>query len=137
MKASAATGWAAPCASESARRRAPGRVTASASPLLVVTNSRRLTFRMVVVMSRPLSRGRAHRGTDARVGPAAADGAGQPGVDLCSGGFGRLAEERRGLHDLTGLTIAALRHIVRAPGALHRVLAGGAKALNRGHELCR
>src|SRR5216683_4689020 len=40
-------------------------------------------------------------------------------------------EERRRLHDLTGLAVAALRHIQRAPGLLHRVIAVAVEPFDR------
>jgi hypothetical protein len=48
-----------------------------------------------------------------------------------------LLEERRGLHDLAGLAIAALRHVVGAPGALHGMRAVLAQPLDRRDLLTR
>ena len=56
------------------------------------------------------------------VGAAAADVARHGLIDLLVGGLGGLGEQRGGLHDLTALAVAALGHVVRPPGLLHRVV---------------
>src|SRR5271169_229509 len=85
---------------------------------------RRLTFSMVAwtdVMSR--SRGsRLDGGGDALVAAAAADVAAHGIVDLRLGGVFVRPQERRGLHDLAGLAIAALRDIQGAPCLLYRMV---------------
>src|SRR5438876_3217069 len=50
--------------------------------------------------------------------------------DLLIGGLRRLLEERRGLHDLAGLAVAALRNVSGFPGTLDRVSAIRAEALD-------
>jgi len=44
-------------------------------------------------------------------------------------------QQSRRLHDLTGLAVAALRHVVSDPGALHRVRAVSAQPFDRGDLL--
>src|SRR4029077_10237332 len=85
------------------------------------------------VMSRSCG-GRLDGGGDALVGAAAADIPAHRAVDLVLGRVLAGGEKRRGLHDLTGLAIAALRHIQGAPGLLHRVVALRIEALDRRHR---
>ena len=47
-------------------------------------------------------------------------------------GLGIFREQRRGLHDLASLAVAALRDVDLAPGLLHRMIAGGMKAFDGG-----
>ena len=47
------------------------------------------------------------------------------GVDVGIGRRGMVLEERRHRHDLPGLAIAALRHVLGEPCLLHRMLAIG------------
>src|SRR6516165_6418145 len=97
---------------------------------------RRLTFSMVAwtgVMSGSCS-SRLDGGGDPLIAAAAADVAAHRVVDL---GFGRVLRRRqqcRGLHDLAGLAIAALRDIQGTPSLLHRVIAITVEALDRGHR---
>ena len=44
--------------------------------------------------------------------------------------MGRRFQKRRSLHDLAGLTIAALRHVERAPRLLKRVISRGIEGLD-------
>ena len=44
-------------------------------------------------------------------------------------------EERRRRHDLSGLAVAALRHVLGEPGLLHRMLAVGRQAFDGGDAL--
>src|SRR5262249_16275796 len=87
-------------------------------------------------MSRPL-RGGANGRVDALIATAAAQIARHRGVDLHIAGRRLALEEGRGLHDLAGLTVAALRHVQGSPGDLHRVLALGVEAFDRDHRLAR
>src|ERR1700751_6125167 len=85
---------------------------------------RRLTFSIMAwtgVMSGSCS-GRLDGGGDALIAAAAADVAAHRVVNLGLGRVLRRRQQRGGLHDLTGLTIAALRHIQGAPSLLHRVI---------------
>ena len=56
-------------------------------------------------------------------------------VISASVGAGLRRQQGRGLHDLAGLAVAALRHADVAPGDLHGMLALGVQALDRGHRL--
>ena len=68
---------------------------------------------------------------DALIRAAPADVAGHRLVDLGVGRARLLGEERRRLHDLAGLAVAALRDVGRDPRALHRMALAGAEALDR------
>jgi hypothetical protein len=57
---------------------------------------------------------------------------GDVGVDLGVGRVGILLEESNRRHDLTGLAIAALRHVFGQPSLLHRMLAVGRKPFDGG-----
>src|ERR1700688_3945779 len=70
---------------------------------------------------------------DPLVAAAAADITRHRFADLVVGWFRIFDQECRGLHDLAGLAIAALRHIALTPGLLHGVIAGGMKALDCRH----
>src|SRR5690242_10273349 len=119
----------------------PGNATPTASPpaaVRVVTRKwRRLSGAPVVLTavaspSRLHQRGRAvDRGADARVGAAAAD-VGDRLVDLSVGRLGLALKECHNGHDLARLAVAALWHVLRHPGPLHRMVAGGREALDRG-----
>src|SRR5271166_4836909 len=89
--------------------------------------------RMCLVMSR--SRSLFDGGANALIGPTAANVAVHRAINVGVGGMGRLFQKRRGLHDLAGLTIAALRHVERAPGLLKRVIAFRIEPLDRGDRL--
>ena len=69
------------------------------------------------------------------IGPAAADVAVHMLDDLLAGGLGIASEERRRLHDLPGLAIAALRHLLGDPGFLQRMAGVRRQALDRCHLL--
>jgi len=51
-------------------------------------------------------------------------------VDVGIRGGRSVAQQGRRRHDLTGLAVAALRHLVRHPGKLHRMGAVGRQPLN-------
>src|SRR5580693_4649552 len=74
-------------------------------------------------------------GANALIGPAAADVAVHGPVDVGVRGMGRLFQKRGGLHDLAGLTIAALRHVERAPSLLKWVISRGVESLDGGDRL--
>src|SRR5204862_4407727 len=55
--------------------------------------------------------------------------------DLAARRMGLGAQQRRGGHDLTGLAVSALRHILLDPGALERMRAVARQALDGEHLL--
>jgi hypothetical protein len=63
---------------------------------------------------------------------AAADVAGQGGIDIGVGRMRILVEQRGGVHELSRHTITALRHIQGDPGLLHRMTEIGREAFNGG-----
>src|SRR5262249_9493985 len=71
------------------------------------------------------------------IAAAAADVAAHRAVDLVLRGVLVCREERGGLHDLTGLAIAALRDVENAPGLLNRVIALRIERLDRRHRATR
>src|SRR5215471_11928869 len=87
-------------------------------------------------MSGPLRR-IADRDMDALITAASTEIAVHGLVDLLVGRRRRLRQQRRRLHDLTGLAIAALRHTDVAPRHLNRVLAFRVEALDGDHRLAR
>src|ERR1700722_20160124 len=91
------------------------------------------TSRMCLVMSR--SRSLLDGGADALIGATSTDVAVHDAIYIGVRGMRRLFQQRRGLHDLAGLTIAALRHIQRAPSLLERVIACSIEALDGGDRL--
>src|ERR1700728_180112 len=102
-------------------------------------NSRRPGFVEAALTIR-ISRGRfrleqcsgaMNRLADSRIGAAAAYVAGHCSVDVRVAGSGVVLEQCRRGHDLSGLTIAALRHVEFDPGPLQRVTAALRKALDR------
>src|SRR5271163_2713641 len=124
--------------------RAGKTLTASTRPVVEskpFRTPRRLTFsmdeeatsRMCLVMSR--SRGLLDGGADALIGATSTDVAVHDAIYIGIRGMRRLFQERRGLHDLAGLTIAALRHIQRAPSLLERVIAFRIEAFDGGDSL--
>ena len=69
---------------------------------------------------------------DALIGAAATD-VGHRRVDVRIGGLRVGLQQRGGGHDLAGLAVAALRHVVLQPGDLHRMAEPvGRQALDRG-----
>src|SRR3954469_21900334 len=84
---------------------------------------------------RPAAGGRAtgchvDRFADALIGAAAAD-VGHRFVDVLVGRPRILFQQRRRRHDLAGLAVAALRHIDRRPGLLHRMGGVGGETFDR------
>src|SRR5438093_898854 len=76
-------------------------------------------------------RGALDRALDAQIRGAAADVAGQRGHDLLVGRVGALRQERRRLHDLARLAVAALRHLLGDPRLLEGMLPLGVEPLDR------
>src|SRR5262244_4600965 len=75
--------------------------------------------------------GRLDCGGDPLIAAAAADIATHRIVDLGLGRVLRCRQQCRGLHDLAGLAIAALRDIERAPSLLHRMIAVAVEPFDR------
>src|SRR4051794_33904521 len=65
------------------------------------------------------------------VGSTAADVAVHRGIDLRVRGLWRLCQQRRRLHDLARLTVAALRYVVLLPRDLARMRAARAEPFDR------
>src|ERR1700745_4010018 len=87
--------------------RTPRRRPAEATEV-ILTKSRRSIFS--TSMSH-LLRGGVNRPPDAHVGSAAAQIAAHRFIDLSVGRLLRFVKERRGVHDLSGLTVATLRDV--------------------------
>src|SRR5882672_5422027 len=118
----------------------PGAVAASADPMKgslkpsaspppvaaeLTMNLRRERFVARVVFFMVVSSGlldhlgsQVHARADALVGAAAAD-VGHRRVDIGVARLRVFPEQRSGRHDLSGLAVAALRHVERRPGPLH------------------
>ena len=62
-----------------------------------------------------------NRPANSRIGTAATDVARHRIINVCVRGFGILGKQYRRAHDLTRLTIAALRHVNLDPGLLQRM----------------
>src|SRR5437879_12605812 len=98
----------------------------------VCRNSRRVTW-VWAPISRLLRRA-MDGGADPLVG-AAATNVRHGGVDVGVAGAAVLGEQRRGGHDLPGLAVAALRHVLGDPGSLHGVAPAWRQPFDRGHAL--
>src|SRR5262249_47990363 len=77
-------------------------------------------------------RGPLYRNDDARICGAATEIAGHAVNDLLLGWVGVFRKQRDGLHNLTGLAVTALRHLLLNPGLLHRMGISRIEALNGG-----
>src|ERR1700734_230963 len=87
--------------------------------------------------SRSLLGGPLDGAEDARIGAAAADIAVHVADDVVAARILIGRKQRRGLHDLPGLAIAALRHLQVEPGLLQRMVAIGRQALDGGDAFAR
>src|SRR5215472_15858828 len=104
--------------------------------MIPLRKPRRLTFSIMAwtgVMSGS-RRGRLDRGGDALVAAATADVAAHCVVDFTLRRVLVRRQQRRGLHDLAGLAIAALRHVECPPSLLHRVIALGVEPFDGRHR---
>src|SRR5580692_10931141 len=122
----------APSASAAAGRTnsAPGMVKAKVSPAALSRKPRRdnvpFGLRSILPMaSRSLLGGALDGAEDARIGAAAADVAVHVADDVVAARILISRKQCRGLHDLPGLAIAALRHLQVEPGFLQRMVAVG------------
>src|SRR5262249_7351714 len=77
-----------------------------------------------------------HGCSDALIGPAPTD-VGHGLVDVLVGGLRGPFEQGRRSHDLSRLAIAALGHVDRRPGLLHRMRAGGGEPLDGDDSVAR
>src|SRR5688500_11573870 len=95
---------------------------------------RRLTLEITRVFGRSFMSRSPGCGADGRVNAlvaaATAEIARHRVGDLLVGRRGLLLEQCRGLHDLAGLAVAALRHADIAPGHLHGMIAVRIEALD-------
>src|SRR5262249_36934761 len=71
------------------------------------------------------------RPAEGDIGHASAQATAHDGVDILVGRVGKILEQRCGLHDLSGLAIAALRCLRLNPGLLQRMLTVGVEPLDR------
>src|SRR4051794_19746649 len=83
----------------------------------------------------PLRGGSLDRRKNALIATATANVSRHRLIDLVVAGLALLGDERGGVHDLAGLAISALRHVLGAPGFLHRVVAVGRKTLDGGDRV--
>src|SRR6478752_4512627 len=90
-----------------------------------------------ISLLRHLSSGRVYRRADAWIGAATAKIAGHHLIDLLVGWLGDMLKKRNGLHDLAGLTVAALRHLMRDPGLDNRVAVLVGQPFHRDDRLAR
>src|SRR5579872_1628683 len=102
-------------------------------------NSRRLV-RACVSLSMTASiihdlGGPFHGADDPGIGRTPTHVAGHAIDDLLLGRMRIFREQSRGLHDLAGLAIAALRHLVLDPGLLHRMGVGRIEPFDGGDQL--
>src|ERR1700722_1437407 len=133
-----------PSASAAAGRTnsAPGMLHAKVSPAEPWRKPRRESapcgLRSILPMaSRSLLGGALDGAEDARIGAATADIAIHVANDVVTARILVRRKQRRGLHDLPGLAIAALRHLQIEPGLLQRMVAIGRQALDGGDVLAR
>ena len=120
-------------------RRTPSLPTAmqNAIPPKPARTPRRERLVSIMFMAQALPRCALDGGDDAVIGPTAADIAVHVGDDVGARGLGILGEQLRGLHDLPGLAVAALRHLFDDPGLLQRVGGIGRQAFDGDDGLAR
>src|SRR5262245_52995315 len=118
---------------------APPSVKEKVSPAAPLTKLRRLTVVSGVacfsVMTLALPRGALDRAHDAWIGATATDVPIHVGDDLLTRRPPGLRQQLRSLHDLAGLAVAALRHLLGNPGLLQRMVRAGRQALDSGDLL--
>src|SRR5262245_28140131 len=99
-----------------------GRPKASSKPLLA--DNFKKWRRSISPLRAAGARGLLDRGANTRIGAATADVARHPFVDVGVRGFRTFSQQRRCGHDLSGLTVAALRDIEREPCLLDLLALG-------------
>src|ERR1700722_20172459 len=119
---------------------AVGRVKAKVRPAELCRKPRRdnvpFGLRSILPMtSRSLLGGALDGAEDAWIGAAAADVAVHMTNDVVAARILVGRKQRRGLHDLAGLAVAALRYLQVEPGFLQRMVAIGGQALDGGDAL--
>src|SRR5580658_2426113 len=98
------------------------KATATPNAPVATINERRESAWLCRSLCMALSLGDAlNGGDDAGVGTASADVAVHVPDDLLACRLGIVSQQIRGLHDLAGLAVAALRHLHRHPGFLQRM----------------
>src|SRR6267142_2631479 len=104
---------------------------AAAEPTMNLRRERLVASVFMVVSSGFLNHvgGHVHRRADALIRSAAAD-VGHRRVDVRVARLRCFLQERRRSHDLSGLAIAALRHVDRRPRLLHRVRAAARQSFD-------
>src|SRR5262245_37128074 len=127
----------ASAASASPTRACGTTVSARVRPAVSLMKRRRLIGRLLVwpAMASALARSTLDRADNAQIGAAAADIAVHVLDDLRPRRVLVARQEFRRLHDLTGLAVAALRHLLGDPGFLQRMAAVGRQAFYRGDRL--
>src|ERR1700692_950977 len=138
-----------PSASAAAGRTnsAPGMLKANVSPAALSRKPRRditpfglrsvLPMNSLPMASRSLLGGALDGAKDARIGAATADIAVHMANDVVTARILVGRKQRRGLHDLAGLAIAALRHLQVEPGLFQRMVAVWRHTLEGGDVLAR
>src|SRR3989442_10774888 len=112
------------------------RVSPAPTAAVPMTNERRSSFGVFVIMALPLCLRRGVNGLAHLLERAAATDVGDSRVDVGVGRLGRVLQERRHRHDHPGLTVAALGHLVVDPRLLHLVQDAAAReAFDRGDLL--
>src|SRR6185312_5815648 len=104
------------------------------SPAPAPAPERRKSRRLTVLAMSHLLRRAVDRAADAIVGAAAADVAGHRAIDVLVGRLRVGGEERRGRHDLSRLTVAALRDVLLHPSLLQAAAMLVGQPFDGGHR---
>src|SRR6516162_8374966 len=114
----------------------PNRMLVPAAPIRKERRDRAfcVTEGLAIISSMHAShfaRSELDRSADTDISHASAQVAAHDGVDVLVGRVGKILEQSCGLHDLSGLAIAALRRLRLDPGLLQRMLTVGVEPLDR------
>src|SRR6516225_6756808 len=114
----------------------PNRTLVPAAPIRKLRRDTRFCFiagpaSTLSMCASHFGRSELDRPADADIGHASAQATAHDGVDILVGRVGKILEQRCGLHDLSGLAIAALRCLRLNPGLLQRMLTVGVEPLDR------